>query len=104
MNNSDTLIKAALNRISARLGEKIVNTVAEIALLAEEAPERFQKEWELLKEEIYAEAERLKEEDNNCEEVDPDSKPTSDSQIPLAQIDKIREKVRELNKKIEIKK
>ena len=100
MNNSDTLLKAAINRITARLGEKIIETAAELAVKAQDAPEQLKKEWELLKEEIYQEAERLEDESNPKKEKNSDFEQSTNSK-PITKIDQIRGKVSKLNKKIE---
>ena len=100
MNNSDTLLKAAINRVSARLGEKIIDTAAKLADSAKVAPENLRQEWELLKEEIYQEAERLENESMQKDDdvsLDDSINPIS----PIEKIDLIREKVSKLNKKIE---
>ncbi|WP_320663361.1 hypothetical protein [Prochlorococcus sp. MIT 1223] len=108
MNSSDTLLRAALNRLSARLGKKIVNTAAEIAVLAKDAPDQLKKEWEILKEEIYEEAEKLKSDSNNEKRSDSDFSEEFDSSFSEEfnsdqirdKIDRIRGKVAALNKKI----
>ena len=105
MNNSDTLLKAAINRLTVRLGEKIVDTASLMASLAQEVPMNLQKEWELLKEEIYEEAERLKqEEDNQNNPSYKDSEKESEFKSPIEKIDEVRSKVGALNKKIDRKK
>ena len=103
MNNSDTLLKAAINRLTIRLTEKLTTKVEEIASYAQEFPEKFQKDWELLKKEIYEEAERLeKEEDINksCSE----NTTVSRDESPRKKIEQIRAKVSLLTQKVEIKK
>ena len=102
MNNSETLLKAFLNRLSARASEKMLEAAAEIAVLAKEAPDRIQREWELLKEEAYAEAERIK---NQTKSDDSSNQQTSVSKnemdLPEEKIQKIREKLSKLNKIID---
>ena len=99
MNDSDTLLQATINRLKVRLGEKIVNQAAEFAVFAETAPTRLQKEWELLKEEIYEEVERIKKEKSK-EEEDLDHKNTSEVKAPIDKIDQIRARVAQIDKKI----
>lgn len=104
MTKSDTLLKAALKRLKARVEEKIVDSAAELSVIMQEAPSKIQAEWEILKEEIYEEAEKI-ENDNFQEE----EKSTSDwrkikeNQTPIKKIDIIRAKVLELTKKVETK-
>tara|TARA_Y100001968_G_scaffold333087_1_gene394042 strand:+ start:2849 stop:3163 length:315 start_codon:yes stop_codon:yes gene_type:complete len=101
VNSSDTLLKAAINRITARLGEKITDAATEMTSLALEAPELLKKEWEILKEEIYTEAERLKKDDDLKEQNSTDPKNSSEIDSPIERIDQIRARVAELNQKIE---
>tara|TARA_Y100001968_G_scaffold241672_1_gene225242 strand:+ start:133 stop:447 length:315 start_codon:yes stop_codon:yes gene_type:complete len=101
LTNTDTLLKAAINRLTARFGEKIIDTAAEVASLAKEAPDKLQKEWETLKEEIYEEAERLKKEIDSREENQSNIKQNSDIDSPVERIDQIRARVSEINQKID---
>ena len=100
MTTSDTLLKAAINRLTVRLGKKLIDTATEISILAKEAPDKLKKEWDLLQDEILEEAERL---NNESKEQKPDSDFTKsdDSQIPIEKIDQLRAKVATLNKKLE---
>ena len=99
MKNSDTLLKATFNTLTARFGEKIITSATKIAVKAQEAPENLKKEWEILKEEIYKEAERLENDPQENEYSDFDT-PTN-PQSPIEKIDLLRAKVSNLSKKIE---
>tara|TARA_Y100001968_G_C19448796_1_gene767090 strand:+ start:269 stop:583 length:315 start_codon:yes stop_codon:yes gene_type:complete len=101
MNNSDTLLKATINRLTARFGEKILNTAAEIALRAKEAPENITKELELLKDEIYQEAERLENELQKNKSNDSTFENSTQANTPIEKIDLIRKKIAKLNKKFD---
>ena len=69
MSNSENLLKATLNRIKARLEEKLIKKANEASVFAKEAPDRLKKELEILKTEIFEEAERIqKEEDANAKQ------------------------------------
>ena len=59
MGSTDAFIRAAVSRIGARLGHGLADAAAEIAVLAQDAPDRLRQEWELFQEEVRAEAERL---------------------------------------------
>ncbi|WP_398335218.1 hypothetical protein [Vulcanococcus sp.] len=59
MTQPQTLLQAALNRLSARLGSGLADAAAELAVLAQDAPERLRQEWDLFREEVELEAERL---------------------------------------------
>ncbi len=101
MNSSETLAKAAFNRLKARLGKNFLSSLSETANFMKDAPEVIQKEWDLLKEEIIIEAERLDQLENketssqdislNKEEVDDDQNT----------IDRIREKLSKLTNQLE---
>jgi phage I-like protein len=59
MSTPQSLIQAALIRLQARLGSGLADSVAGLAALAQEAPERLRSEWELFWQEVEQEAERL---------------------------------------------
>ena len=101
MQNTETLLKAALNRLSVRLGEKVIEAAAEIAVVAKEAPDELKKEWELLKEEIIKEAERIELENNNENLKNNSSGQESSKNKTLEKIDQIRSKIQDLNKTID---
>tara|TARA_Y100001968_G_scaffold241836_1_gene225425 strand:- start:1028 stop:1336 length:309 start_codon:yes stop_codon:yes gene_type:complete len=101
MQNTETLLKAAFNRLSARLGEKAIEAAAEIVLIAKEAPDELKKEWELLKNEIIKEAERLNREDNKENLNNNSYKQQSSNDKTLEKIDRIRSKIVSLNKIID---
>tara|TARA_Y100001968_G_C19356340_1_gene717382 strand:- start:662 stop:976 length:315 start_codon:yes stop_codon:yes gene_type:complete len=103
MNNSDTLLKATINRLTARLSEKIIDTATKVALQAQEAPEKLKEEWEILKKEIYQEAERLENESspNNESPSNPYSSPESNN--TTEKIDLIRRKIADISEKFEPK-
>ena len=59
MSAPQSLLQAALNRLQARLGSGLADSMAGLAVLAQEAPERLRSEWELFWQEVEQEAERL---------------------------------------------
>ena len=59
MTAPQTLIQAALFRLGARLGSGLVDAAANLALLAQDAPEKARQELELFWQEVCQEAERL---------------------------------------------
>lgn len=59
MSAPQTLVQAALNRLSARLGSGLADAAAGLAVLAQDAPERLRREWDLFREEVELEAQRL---------------------------------------------
>ena len=56
MGSPDALIRATVNRLGARLGHGLADAAAELAVLAQDAPERLRQEWDLFQEEVQAEA------------------------------------------------
>lgn len=54
-----SLIQATLNRLVVRVGSGLADAAAELALLAQDAPERLRREWQLFVEEVELEADRL---------------------------------------------
>ena len=71
MGSTDAFIRAAVSRIGARLGHGLADAAAEIAVLAQDAPDRLRQEWELFQEEVRAEAERLENGESNPSTADP---------------------------------
>ena len=59
MSDSEILLKAAINRIAARITEKVINSAQEFTEIAEELPQKLQNEWTSFKEEVIEESERL---------------------------------------------
>ncbi len=103
MSSPETLVKATLNRLAARISQKIINSAAKLAVIANEAPEKIQKEWELFQTEGTKEADRL-EKESTTESSDMNNNSNfSDIKNPLEKIDNIRAKMAEINKKLEAK-
>jgi hypothetical protein len=107
MGSSDAFIRATVNRISARLGHGLADAAAEIAVLAQDAPERLRQEWELFQDEVRAEAERLEygdapptpASDSGIESavISTDSNPSS----PQEMVDRLRASIAEINRALE---
>jgi hypothetical protein len=103
MPSPDVLLKATVSRLAARLGHGLAEAAAEVAVLAQDAPERLRREWDLFQEEVQAEAERLQYGDQppSPEAPEPpsatDSATDSATESPQQQIDRLRAKVADLN-------
>ena len=89
-----------MNRISARLGHGFADAAAEVAVFAQDAPQRLRQEWELFQDEVRAEAERI--ERGHQAPVSTDRESSSEqSETPQAVIDRLRATVADLSQSIE---
>ena len=102
MSDSEILLKAAINRITARIQEKLIKSAEEFSEIAEEIPQKLQDEWSSFKEEVIKESERLEQKTNLSKEKNSNQQSTKED-LTKAQIDKLRSKVIEINKSIEEK-
>ena len=102
MSDSEILLKAAINRIAARLTEKVINSTQEFTEIAEEFPQKLQNEWSSFKKEVIEESERLEKQTNTSKEKSPNGRKRKEDLIQ-SQIDKLRSKVININKDIEEK-
>ena len=100
MGSSEALIRATVNRISARLGHGFADAAAELAVLAQDAPHRLRQEWDLFQDEVRAEADRIERGDQATDSTDGTSsaEPLETSQ---AVIDRLRATVADLSQAIE---
>ena len=89
MGSPDALIRATVNRLSARLGHGLADAAAELAVLAQDAPERLRQEWDLFQEEVKAEAERLQQEAQPDAATAPDRTSGKDESLQQ-RIDRLR--------------
>lgn len=116
MGSTDAFIRAAVSRIGARLGHSLADAAAEIAVLAQDAPDRLRQEWELFQEEVRAEAERLENEESSPSTGDATAvkaptavtHPTAVVAQPSTRtaqemVDQLRASVAELNRMLEAK-
>ena len=103
MSSPDNLLKATLNRLGNRIGQKLIDSVSELVKISKDAPEKFRTEWELFQEEVIEEANRL--DDESREEVSNNKNESKGSEFdsPQDKIDQIRTKVSALNSKLETK-
>ncbi len=74
MTTSEILLKAAFNRLQARLKKGISYSASETAIFIKEVPKRIKKELNELKKEITEEAERI-EEDSFNEDISMQNNP-----------------------------
>ena len=100
LSDSEILLKAAVNRIAARITEKVISSAKQFTEIADELPQKLQNEWSSLKEEIIAESERLEKKTTASNETISKEQLSKEDSIQT-QIDNLRSKVIELNKDIE---
>tara|TARA_Y100001968_G_C19036234_1_gene562245 strand:+ start:296 stop:607 length:312 start_codon:yes stop_codon:yes gene_type:complete len=100
LSDPEILLKAAINRITARISEKLINSVHEFSEIAEEIPQRLNEKWSIFKEEVIEESERLEKKTNSSKAQNTNKQSTKEDLIQ-AQIDNLRSKVIEINKSIE---
>ena len=91
MSDSEILLKAAINRITARIQEKLIKSAEEFSEIAEEIPQKIQDEWSSFKEEVIKESERLEKKTNLSKEKNSNQQSTKED-LTQAQIDKLRSK------------
>ena len=97
MTNSDYLIKATVKKISEKFNKTFFEKLEEASSAAQEVPEIFKKEFEILKKEIINEAKKMEEEsiDNNSNTEKTDQTTNSESYM---KIEKIKNQLSLLNK------
>ena len=91
-----------MNRIAARITEKVINSAQELTEIAEELPQKLQNEWTSFKEEVIEESERLEKKTNASKDKSSKAQLSKDDLIQT-QIDNLRSKVIDINKDIERK-
>ena len=89
-----------MNRIAARITEKVINSVQEFTEIAEELPQKLQNEWSNFKEEVIEESEHLEKKTNVSKEKSSKEQLSKEELIQV-RIDNLRSKVIDLNKDIE---
>ena len=89
-----------MNRIAARITEKVINSAQEFTEVAEELPKKLQDEWYSFKEEVIKESERL-EKMANASKGKSSKEQLSKEDLIQIQIDNLRSKVININKDIE---
>ena len=100
MSDSEILLKAAINRITARIQEKLIKSAQEFSEIAEEIPQRIQDELSSFKEEVIEESARLEKKKTSSKEKNSNQPPTK-KDLTQSQINNLRSKVIEINKSIE---
>ena len=91
-----------MNRIAARITDKVINSAQEFTEIAEELPQKIQNEWSSFKKEVIEESERLEKKTNASKKKSSKEQLSKEDLIQI-QIDNLRSKVIEINKDIERK-
>ena len=91
-----------MNRIAARITEKVINSAQEFTEIAEELPQKLKNEWSSFKEEVIEESERLEKKTNASKKKNSKEQLSKEDLIQI-QIDNLRSKVIDINKDIEAK-
>lgn len=97
MSTPQSLLQATINRLGARMGSQLVDRAAELAVFAQDAPQRLQQEWSLFWEEVEMEARRL-EKGQSPAAAAGRARASAD---PQEQIDALRAQVASLARKLE---
>mgnify|MGYP001176177937 FL=1 len=100
MTPPDALLRAAMNRLIARVGEGVADAAAGVAVAVQDAPERIRQEWDLFQEEVKAEAERLQHEDHPRTASAADRSGTEPESLQQ-RIDRLRAQVADLSTRLE---
>jgi len=88
MSTPDTLLQAALNRLAARASSSAIDAVAQLSLLAQDAPQKLRTDLQLFWEEVQDEAQRL------------DGNPYQSSEAAVAADSGLQEQVDGLRKQV----
>jgi len=100
MTPPDALLRAAMNRLIARVGEGVADAAAGVAVAVQDAPERLRQEWDLFQEEVKAEAERLQHEQQPRSASEADRSGTEHESLQQ-RIDRLRAQVADLSTRLE---
>jgi hypothetical protein len=102
MTAPQSLLQAAANRLAARVGSGLADAAAELALLAQDAPDRLRQEWTLFWEEVEREAERLEGQEGGARESGSATARTPTGADPQERIDTLRARVAAIARRLEM--
>ena len=102
MSSSENLIKATLKLLTKRFGEELINATNTFKDMKENVPNQLKKEWQAFQKEVFEEADRLQQKSEQTKDIDIDLSNESGIEGPQQKIDKLRAKVAELNRKVEV--
>lgn len=101
MTNSDFLLKAAIKKVTEKLNEIVVEKIEEATNIAQDAPEKIKKEFDILKDSIIEEAARMETEVRKSKNDDT-SESNQDPYLSdvLQEIEDIKAKIDHFNRKM----
>ena len=101
MTPPDALLRAAMNRLVARVGEGLADAAAGLAVAVQDAPDRLRQEWDLFQEEVKAEAERLQNENAAPPPQGTQAQKDGSAEPLQDRIDRLRAQVADLDNRLE---
>ena len=101
MTSSESLIRAAFNRLRARMGNSLLSSISKTEVLFKEGPDLIEREWNIFKEEIIEEANRIDQQESKDDSLQKMSDGNEISSNSQSKISEIRKKVANLTKQIE---
>ncbi len=101
MTTSETLLKAVFNRLKIRIDKNVTSSVSEASDFLKVAPGRIKKEWDLFKEEIIEEADRINDRQSEEKNIRADTLPKKPPNTLQNKINKIRKEIGKLSIQIE---
>ena len=101
MTNSDFLLKAAIKKVTEKLNEIVVEKIEEATNIAQDAPEKIKKEFDMLRDSIIEEAARMENEVSKSRNAD-NSESNQDPYLSdvLKEIEDIKVKIDHFNRKM----
>ena len=101
MTNSDFLLKAAIKKVTEKLNEIVVEKIEEATNIAQDAPEKIKKEFDMLRDSIIEEAARMETEVSKGRNTDT-SESNQDPYLSevLKEIKDIKGKIDHFNKRM----
>ena len=101
MTNSDFLLKAVIKKVTEKLNEIVVEKIEEATNIAQDAPEKIKKEFDMLRDSIIEEAARMETEVSKGRNTDT-SESNQDPNLSevLKEIKDIEGKIDHFNKRM----
>ena len=96
-----SLIQAAMTRLSARLGSGLLEAAAQAAVVLQDAPVRLQQEFSLFWQEVVQEAERLERDEAAGAGAGPGPSPARQPQDLQGRIDALRAQVAAFSRRLD---